>query len=1691
MNRPRHPIQLAGLAIAILAATFTLISCEDFFGAEDIKQIIKEDVDTATADPVTFIISPSPTSGGALSFSGTQTKKIGESFILTATAFDAYVFTGWAATGTGTVVFGSPSNTTTTVKITNYGDNIEIIANFAIRPYVKSVTPSEGNTVVKNSPIVINFNKPMLEDSFTEPNNIIVTYDSINPTISNPVTIYNSGTSSDFFSYSLTSTRMTLTPKNDSPTSNYFMPSNSTITVYVDSRIEDSLGNSMPSSKEWYFYTNDLTDLSAPTISGITVRNGDATSPIAKTFTFDTKTHHALKTTTTTLEISASTGSASSTVQSLTIIETGFSSGISTSLTTETGFASSYVYNLRTTDEGPKQLTYFVKSSNLTESAHSSIYLYLDSTPPVLTIGSISSNNITNANFAKAGNSVSIGFNADDALGSGIDTAASTIAGLTATVNGSMTVASTTITDTTNEGSVSYSISITDYAGNSISSTSGATGSVTVDRTAPSVGLSTILTGWFNNSNIPIEGTASDTNSGVLSVQYSTDSTNGTDGMWTTLTGTASWTGSVTFPDSTANHLYIRATDNAGNINAIDTDIVTAGIQPYTVKVDTIPPTLSITSPSVDAYISASSKMIIDTDGTTLTAKLAGYDPINYISGTTNISSLNSTGWSNISQGGDVIVTVYSSDAAGNISENNRRFMKDTVAPGDVTGQTATPIASGKIRLDWTKPVDTDYKQVNISWTSTDGGAGASSTAVAAADPQSFEVTGLTNGKTYEFTFQTQDNAGNTSTSATKPTAKSDATAPGDVTGQTATPIASGKIRLDWTKPVDTDYKQVNISWTSTDGGAGASSTAVAAADPQSFEVTGLTNGKTYEFTFQTQDNAGNTSTSATKPTAKSDATAPGDVTGQTATPIASGKIRLDWTKPVDTDYKQVNISWTSTDGGAGASSTAVAAADPQSFEVTGLTNGKTYEFTFQTQDNAGNTSTSATKPTAKSDATAPGDVTGQTATPIASGKIRLDWTKPVDTDYKQVNISWTSTDGGAGASSTAVAAADPQSFEVTGLTNGKTYEFTFQTQDNAGNTSTSATKPTAKSDATAPGDVTGQTATPIASGKIRLDWTKPVDTDYKQVNISWTSTDGGAGASSTAVAAADPQSFEVTGLTNGKTYEFTFQTQDNAGNTSTSATKPTAKSDATAPGDVTGQTATPIASGKIRLDWTKPVDTDYKQVNISWTSTDGGAGASSTAVAAADPQSFEVTGLTNGKTYEFTFQTQDNAGNTSTSATKPTAKSDATAPGDVTGQTATPIASGKIRLDWTKPVDTDYKQVNISWTSTDGGAGASSTAVAAADPQSFEVTGLTGGKTYEFTFQTQDNAGNTSTSATKPTAKSDATAPGDVTGQSAAAGSTPGTITVTWTAEPDGDFKQVNISWISGSIVESIGSAIVAKGIKEYTSPVLTSGRSYTFTLKTEDTAGNIQTIGVDTDAVLANASALTLTLTDLSVALGPVLTYTGTSELVNIYYWADSSFEPSAGVTTSSFSSGMELTELGEDKTFSFYFDNGIGVDSITYTLIWDSVNLRYGTEAEPGIPISRSLSPTTPISRPRPTYTNNALTNRRPTSYLTPVAFTPPATTPAQWLSPNATEPATSSARAPASSAGSVAFTPRLSVSAQAKANAILAAYSMPSTGTSMTKLPAKAQAPRLIPQNPRRTIQQPAPQPQNLQETQQAT
>jgi len=705
-------------AAAMAAAVGLLaLSCQNMLTGKDIKSQVSQDVNTANAASVTVNINANPTAGGTLSMSGSQTKKIGVAFGLTATAYDAnYVFGGWTATGSGSVTFSSASASTTNVTIGKSASDIVITANFIARPAVSPYyTPSlvygqfgVGNFL--NQPIIVNFTKAMDTASFRKAGYVTVTYDSINPATPNPKAIF-SGTDNSYFTLTSSATQLTLTPV--SP----YMPPNSTITVQLSPQICDSgevpIGGSTGPS--FYFYTgaSGYTDTTKPTISGVTVLNGDSTaSPAVQ---IPATTNYGVNSLNVTFEVTASAGSGSTTVQTLDI-----SDGTND---TKVGISSANAYTLQAGDDGIRTLTLKVINSLQTASDPVTVNLYLDRTQPTVSGLSIASG-------AQYTNSVSpaITYTANDS-GSGVyeyQVAENSTVGSTWSTSAPTSYAFGSSTN----GTKNVYIYVKDYAGN-VSSYS--TASIILDNTAPSIGTPTLScpttgTSWAKQgSTIQLVFTASDALSGLASgspsvtVKSGGAALTGTPSL-TNSGSTCTWTYTMQSGDTDGAITYeIDASDALGN----GPTKVTSGTGSVTYD-HTAPsigtPTLSCPTTGTSWAKQGSTIQLVFTASDALSGLASGSPSVTVksggaaLTGTPSMSSSSGTyTWTYVMQSGDtngaITYEIDASDALGN-------------------GPTKVTSGTGSVTYDKTPPVIACY--------SVAGGASYTTTSTPSV---SFEVT--------------------------------------------------------------------------------------------------------------------------------------------------------------------------------------------------------------------------------------------------------------------------------------------------------------------------------------------------------------------------------------------------------------------------------------------------------------------------------------------------------------------------------------------------------------------------------------------------------------------------------------------------------------------------------------------------------------------------------------------------------------------------------------------------------------------------------------------------------------------------------------------------------------------------------------------------------------------------------------
>ncbi|MCF6279248.1 MAG: hypothetical protein L3J14_02765 [Flavobacteriaceae bacterium] len=305
----------------------------------------------------------------------------------------------------------------------------------------------------------------------------------------------------------------------------------------------------------------------------------------------------------------------------------------------------------------------------------------------------------------------------------------------------------------------------------------------------------------------------------------------------------------------------------------------------------------------------------------------------------------------------------------------------DTTHPSTITDLSSASIDETTLTLNWT--VATDNVAV------TDYGVFKDGILESLTSANTYNVTGLTLGNSYDFTVYSIDAANNLSlVSNILNETTVDTTEPATITDLSSANVAETSLDLNWTTSVDnvavTDYEvfQDAVSLGLTGGAI-------------TFNVTGLTLGSSYDFTVFVQDAAGNTSlVSNTLNETTVDTTAPNAITDLSSANVAETSLDLNWTVATDnvavTNYEvfQDAVSLGLTGGAI-------------TFNVIGLIPSTAYDFTVFAQDAAGNTSlvSNTLNETTTVDTTAPNAPANLISSNITPFTVDLSWTASTSPD--------------------------------------------------------------------------------------------------------------------------------------------------------------------------------------------------------------------------------------------------------------------------------------------------------------------------------------------------------------------------------------------------------------------------------------------------------------------------------------------------------------------------------------------------------------------------------------------------------------------------------------------------------------------------------------------------------------------
>jgi chitodextrinase len=674
-------------------------------------------------------------------------------------------------------------------------------------------------------------------------------------------------------------------------------------------------------------------------------------------------------------------------------------------------------------------------------------------------------------------------------------------------------------------------------------------------------------------------------------------------------------------------------------------------------------------------------------------------------------------------------------------------------------------------------------------------------------------VRGLICNTRYTVSIDAYDAAGNRSprtflTVWTSDCPEPDTTPPSDPTGL-STSVTATAITLAWTAAGD----NVGVAGY----GMQLDGHQVGTAQGESYAFTGLACGTTYTVGVQAYDATGN----------GSDVASVVATTG--ACPIA------DSTKPTTpadlrttaAERTTISLAWTAATDNVGVEgygvyvgSSLVGSTSSTTFTVIGLTCGTSYTFSVVAYDAAGNRSakTQVAAGTASCPApdTSPPSVPGGFAV-AASSQTSMTLTWNPSTDNVGV-VGYRVYSGSISRGTTS-----STSFTVTGLSCGTSYRFGVEAFDADGNRSAKAgldasTAACPAADTTAPTVPTGLRVSGATQTALTLSWDPSTDS----VAVAGY----GRYRNGVLVSQGGETSFTFTGLTCGTTYSTGVDAYDAAGNRSAKAlvTVTTAACpDTKAPSAPTRLTASGATRSSITLSWSASVD-DVAVIGY-------GRFRNDSLVSSGTETSFTFTGLSCGTSYTLAVDAYDAAGNrspkaqslASTTACPP----DSTAPSTPAGLRLAASTQTSITLAWLASTD----NVGVGGYTVYNGI----TALGNTASLTFTVSGLTCGTSYSLAVDAYDAAANRSAKAVISTSTSPCPdlSPPSPPANLVASATTPGSVTLSWTASLD------NVG-VAGYTVYNGGAGVATATSTSFTLSGLTCGTSYSLAVDAYDAAGN-----------------------------------------------------------------------------------------------------------------------------------------------------------------------------------------------------------------------------------------------------------
>jgi len=577
--------------------------------------------------------------------------------------------------------------------------------------------------------------------------------------------------------------------------------------------------------------------------------------------------------------------------------------------------------------------------------------------------------------------------------------------------------------------------------------------------------------------------------------------------------------------------------------------------------------------------------------------------------------------------------------------------VSEPAAPQTITDLVVVP-GNGEVRLSWTAPFDngapiTSYKVV--TWKT---GSDVITTYPNLGTSTSTTITELTNGVSYSFMIYAVNSVGTSAESnvATAKPVTSASTAPRPIT-DLITLSRDGNARLIWTAPFDngtpiTSYKVV--MWKT---GSDVITTYPNLGTSTATTIKELTNGVSYSFKVYAVNSAG-TSADSNVAIAKPVASAPStDVPNRINDLVVTrdnGKVNLSWSKPNSNGDPLTSYVVTYWQVGTDNFVKKTLAADATKAQITNLTNGISYVFKINAKNGIGTSPDSnfdSATPSKSTTASVPNQVRKVIATP-SSGQVVLSWIEPSDNGAFISSYVVIVSELGTNVFTTYPNLPDSTQTIITGLTNGKTYQFTVSAVNSVG--IGKASDPiTATPNNRNPIMVSNLRATP-GDESVILTWSVSASNLDKISGYRIRVYEGGSNSFVPYTVLGKTTSFTLDGLKNGVPYGFrVIVMADGLGpdsklilaTPSASVPFPT-----NTPSKITDLKAV-VGDSKVTLSWTPPNNGGSAINQYHIIQSKANTNSFTTIFYSGSTKNMVISGLQNDITYNFKVQAKNSAG--------------------------------------------------------------------------------------------------------------------------------------------------------------------------------------------------------------------------------------------------------------------------------------------------------------------------------------------------------------------------------------------------------------------------------------------------------------